>query len=482
MKKLSELLAVPLAHDCAIGGLAQDSREVKPGDLFLAFRGQHFDGERFIGPAIQAGAVAVLVEGEAGEIELRGGVPCIPYPDLTRRAGELAARFYDDPTRAMQVIGVTGTNGKTSISHFLAQSLPAPCGLLGTLGYGIYGQLRKGAFTTPFAPDLQQLFHALRQAGVSRAVMEVSSHGLDQGRVAGVHFETAIFTNLSRDHLDYHGSMEQYGAAKRKLFHWPGLKRAVINLDDAFGRELLTDLPPGLEVLRYSLDNPRAEIHCRRITPLADGYELAVITPWGETNLRSPLWGHFNLSNLLATLAMLVPHGSSLAQASQRLSALSAVPGRLEHYARPGSPRLVIDYAHTPDALEKVLSALREHCQGKLWCVFGCGGERDAGKRPLMGELAERLADRVIVTDDNPRGEDPAEIIAQILAGMSQPEHAWVLADRRQAITYAFCEAAAEDVILIAGKGAEETQHIGDRLLPFSDRRLAAELTTAESA
>jgi UDP-N-acetylmuramoyl-L-alanyl-D-glutamate--2,6-diaminopimelate ligase len=470
--RLSQLIPLPPGYDRAIAGVALDSREIRPGYVFLACQGGKAHGREHIAAAIAAGAAAILLE-DGGEPALRGGIPCIPIPHLRRRVSELAGTFYGHPARALKLAGVTGTNGKTSITHFMAQALPQPCGLIGTLGYGIYGDLQAGQHTTPDAARLQAALAEIRAGGAAHAVMEVSSHALDQGRVDGLEFHTAIFTNLSRDHLDYHGTMQAYGAAKRRLFHWHGLRYAVINLDDEFGRRL--DVPAGVERIGYSLHDASAEIYCPAWQPEAGGSRLQVRTAAGAGEITVPLIGEFYVSNVLAALGGLLSLGMDWDSARASLQALRPVPGRMERYHAAGKPMAVIDYAHTPDALERVLQSLRRYCQGRLWCVFGCGGERDPGKRPIMGNIAQEWADQAIVTDDNPRHEDSAAIIQAILTGMEHPMSATVLPNRREAIEFALNSARPDDVVLIAGKGAETYQQIGSHKFPFSDREIVAQ-------
>ncbi len=421
--------------------------------------------------ALAQGAAAVLLEQDQENIELQQGVPCIGVPQLQQKLGALAARFYADPSRALQLIGVTGTNGKTSITHFLAQSLPQPAGLLGTLGYGVYGHLRTASHTTPDALRLQALLAELRDQGVQQVAMEVSSHALDQGRVADLAFKVAVLTNLSRDHLDYHGTLQAYAAAKAKLFHWEGLQTAVLNLDDAFGVRLLGEQLTA-KTITYSLKNPQADLFVQQLEKLVQGgYVAHLHTPQGAGVLHTSLPGLFNLSNLLATLGVLLSLDMSLARALAQLAQVQPVAGRMESFRQPGCPTVVVDYAHTPDALEQVLSALRPHCAGRLYCVFGCGGERDTGKRPLMGAIAEQLADLVIITNDNPRHEDPQHIVRDIVRGLRQPQQVRVMTDRAAAIAYSIAQAKAQDWVLIAGKGHEDYQQVGEQRLPFSDQQ-----------
>lgn len=474
-----------VGQDMAVTGLATDSRQVRPGDLFLAVSGQQHHGLDHAATAMAAGAVAVVWEPQAERPELQEqaaalAVPVIALPGLRMRLGLIASRFYGAPSRDLFVAGVTGTDGKTSCSHFLAEAFGEPgCpgGLLGTLGYGPFGRLKPATHTTPDALVIQRELAELRDAGLRRVAMEVSSHGLHQGRVNGVNFDVAVFTNLSRDHLDYHGDLLAYGNAKRLLFQAPGLQAAVINGGDPFGRELLGDLSTGLRAIAYGLAE---ELVGLRGVEQVSGHELRldgaglamrVCSPWGEGELRAGLLGAFNAGNLLAVLAVLGIAGMPLDETLARLSRVHTVPGRMERFGGgPTQPLVVVDYAHTPRALEQVLQALRAHCDGTLWCVFGAGGDRDRGKRPLMGAVAERLADRVLLTNDNPRSEAPEIILREIQAGMGVPERAQRIPDRAEAIHLAIAEAGPGDLVLVAGKGHEEYQQFGSERRPFSDR------------
>jgi UDP-N-acetylmuramoyl-L-alanyl-D-glutamate--2,6-diaminopimelate ligase len=482
MQRLNELLqglvAAPVVA-VAISGVSLDSRRVRSGDLFIALPGSRAQGHTFIDAAIAAGAAAVVFDGRA---QLSGNfvVPVIAVDDLPHKVGVIAERFYGHPSRELLMIGVTGTNGKTSCSHFIAQALNGaakPSAVIGTLGNGLVGRLDAATHTTPDAVTLHAMLRGFVEQEVGQVAMEVSSHGLDQGRVSGVSFDVAVFTNLTRDHLDYHGDMKSYGRAKARLFAMPGLRHAVINGDDEFGQELLTQLPASVKSVVYTLgqtlDQPRFEqatVRGQLLKISRDGLELAVTTPWGNGRFTSPLLGRFNASNLLAVLATLLVVEVPFATALQRLETLQTVPGRVERFGVAGQPLVVVDYAHTPDALEQVLLTLREHCDGQLWCLFGCGGDRDKGKRPLMGAIAERLADHVVVTDDNPRHEDGQQIINEILAGMSSPQKVVVMRARDAAIAHAIKQAGSNDVVLIAGKGHEDYQQVGDKRFPFSDR------------
>lgn len=490
---LEGIVEVPACEDVMISGLQIDSRAVRRGDLFLACKGGRQHGITFLSEALRHGAAAVAFDpdGAAGVHPL--GVPAIPVPQLGEKVGLIADRYYDHPSGSLHVMGITGTNGKTSCSHYLAQALHqrrAACGLIGTLGSGLYGELQPGHHTTPDALAVQATLSRFCATGARAVVMEVSSHALDQGRVNGVAFDLAVFTNLTRDHLDYHGDMTRYENAKRRLFHWPDLGCAIVNADDSAGRRLLQALPPSVRAIAYSLNaeasrsltntqagRPIGHLWSDEVLLTLDGLCLRVDGDWGSAELSAPLIGRFNASNLLAALGALLAEGWSMEDAVQRLANTHAVEGRMERFRLEGRPLLVVDYAHTPDALEQALLAVREHTQGRLWCVFGCGGERDRGKRPEMGAIAEHLADQVVITDDNPRGEAGDHIVADILSGLKTPDQASVERDRQRAIHAAFAAADAQDVILIAGKGHENYQEIAGKRVPYSDRALAAQLT-----
>jgi UDP-N-acetylmuramoyl-L-alanyl-D-glutamate--2,6-diaminopimelate ligase len=475
-----------LRQDINVSGLALDSRKVQAGDLFLAVAGIRTHGLQHARQALALGAVAVAwepVEGNSALAETAALLPTtvVAVPGLGQLTGLIADRFYGHPSRGMFMIGVTGTDGKTSCSHFIAQAMNSPdrrCGVIGTLGHGLYGELEMSGNTTPDALTVQQGLHTMQRQGARCVVAEVSSHAMDQGRVRGVHFDIAVLTNLSRDHLDYHGNVEAYAEAKRKLFHADGLRYAVINADDAFGAALLDAIPPGVAPVAYRLDNepfrtryPAQWVIGSKLRTDVSGMQLDVATPWGSGSLQCGLLGRFNASNLLAALASLCVAGLPFAEALKRLAATRTVPGRMERFdTGTGHPLVVVDYAHTAGALEAVLVSLRAHCKGRLWCVFGAGGDRDSGKRPQMGAMAERHADRVVLTDDNPRREDPQKIIDDICSGIRQPARLHIEHDRGQAIGWAMREAAADDIVLVAGKGHETVQLVGDRALPFSDR------------
>ncbi len=471
--ELLQGISSPAAEEGAlrVAGLCLDSRRVVPGDAFLACPGASRDGASFIADAAARGAVLVLADSRCGPSP-SVGVPVIRVPELAERLAELAARFYGRPGDKLRLIGITGTNGKTSCSHFLARTLThlgCPTAALGTNGYGFIGRLRSASHTTPDVIGLQRVLAEFVDEGADAVAMEVSSHALDQKRVAGLGFEYALFTNLTRDHLDYHGDMAAYGRAKQRLFDAYPVRHAVINVDDAFGRELARQVRPAGQVITYALQPRDADVQVTACRYGQTGIEASVRTPWGEVALRSPLLGDFNLSNLLAALAVLGQEGYPPEALSTALAAIPAVEGRMERFGGEGMPLVVIDYAHTPDALEKALAGLRQHAQGRLWCLFGCGGDRDRGKRPLMGAVAEAGADAVVVTSDNPRSESPQAIIEQICQGMAKREQLWIEPDRARAIRDLISRASPEDIVLVAGKGHEEYQEIQGTRYPFRD-------------
>lgn len=464
--------------DCQLTGLSSDSRTIRPGDLFVA------TSDSYVDDAIRRGAVAVLKDGGVG-VESRQGIPVISMTLSPDNIARTAARFHDWPTQHMRIIGVTGTSGKTSCTQFLASAfrqLSEPCGVVGTLGFGTDETLQPFGLTTPDAVTLQSMFAQFLKQGVKRATMEVSSHALHQQRVAGIPFSVGVFTNLSRDHLDYHGDMATYGAEKKKLFLQSAL--AVINANDEFGRSLLpmprtfiacgTDRIAGPFLESLPADRRLIARHIRSV----DGqFSADVATPWGSGTLSVPLPGFFNFENALLVLATLCAEGVAFDKAIACIESLKPVPGRMQIFGGQGRPWVIVDYAHKPDALRKVLASLREQYQGgRLYCVFGCGGDRDQGKRPVMGEIATRFADRVILTDDNPRYEDPAIIIEDIRRGIPEGVSVTVIHDRYEAIKKAIYSALPGECILVAGKGAETTQTTGDRVVPFSDAAVVSSL------
>ena len=459
------------AQGAMIERLVSDSRRAEPGTAFFAYPGEKSDGRRFIADAVQRGASAVVWEEQDFQWRAEWRVPNVPVGQLKQRASELAGAFYGEPSRELWMCGVTGTNGKTSCSQWIAAALTSAgwkSGVIGTLGNGFPGTLDDAGNTTPDALELQARLARFRQEGARAVAMEVSSHGLVQGRVNGVHFACALFTNLSQDHLDYHGSMAAYAEAKARLFETPGLKTAVLNLDDAEGAKLAHRLRGRVRTVGYSLQPIAAGVvdEALSLDPA-----LQISSPWGAARLVSRPVGRFNLSNVLGVIGCLIAHGVAFHEALALVAELPPVPGRMERISE--HPLVVVDYAHTPDALEKVLGTLLPLARergGKLVVVFGAGGDRDPTKRPLMGAAAS-FADRVIITSDNPRSEDPERIIDAIAAGIRGASRREP--DRRRAIEAAVRGAAAEDVVLIAGKGHESYQEIAGRRLPFSDPAVA---------
>ena len=478
MMALAELLPdVDVPRDIVVRGLTLDSRAVQPGDAFVAIAGFGAHGLNFAAQAKENGASAVLFEPPVPD-GLEAPRDAIPVPGLRARMGAMADRFHATPSQDMKMVGVTGTNGKTSTVQLLAQAWHlrgVRCATVGTLGAGMYGEVVPTGFTTPLVLQMHALLAQFRDAGAKAVAMEVSSHALDQGRVDAVHFDVGVFTNLTRDHLDYHGDMERYGAAKSLLFFRTGLKAGVVNLDDAYGRELFARLPHGLQ--RVGVSSRGEDAATVRADGLRlDGTGIAFDLVIGEERqpVQSRLLGRFNVDNLLAVAGALHALGDTPSDIARTLSRLLPIHGRMNRLGGDGkAPLVVIDYAHTPDALEQALSSLRDHVQGRLVCVFGCGGDRDVGKRPQMAEIAERLADVVIVTDDNPRTEDGGRIVADILAGFARPEAATVQRDRGLAIAHAIALAGADDIVLVAGKGHEPYQDIQGVKHPFDDTAVA---------
>ena len=481
----------------SVMGLSLDSRTVKSGDVFIAIPGLEQDGRDYIAQALESGAVAVLAEAEGfSSTDSR----VVQIANLNQQLSDVAGRFYADPSDQLMLAGITGTNGKTTCSQLLAQlfslvkgseylSRSASVGVMGTLGCGVVttgkAELQSTGMTTPDAITTQSVLADYVAQGVDRVVMEVSSHSLAQFRVQALAFHTAVFTNLSRDHLDYHGDLVSYASAKMQLFAMPGLVNAVINVDDPVGAEIATKLSPAVKLCSYSLSNTNAAVYADHIvlsrsilssTGLAKvGMSAHVHTPWGDGELNSQLVGRFNLQNLLAVIAVACLQGLPLDEVLKVIPQLQSVPGRMElisftDNAEGDAPQVVVDYAHTPDALKNALETLREHCEGKLWCVFGCGGGRDQGKRSLMGKVASELADAVVITSDNPRNEDPGAIIEDICGGLVKPCKAEIVTDREKAIRFAVMSAGHKDVVLVAGKGHEAYQLIGAQSLPFSDQ------------
>ncbi len=471
--------------------LATDSRQVKAGDTFVAYPGESRDGRDYIQHALTSGAASVLWEKRDFAWNPAWRVPNLGVANLRQRAGAIASHVYGLPSATLWVIGVTGTNGKTSCSQWIARSLTQAgrkCAVIGTLGSGFPGALEATVNTTPDAVWMHAALNRFLQDSARAVSMEVSSHGLAQHRLSGIEFDVALLTNVSREHLDYHGTMRSYRAAKARLFNWRSLKCAVLNFDDEFGAELGSRLKrPDLSLLGYGFDrawSPRMSarrvprVQGRNLRTGADGVSFDVSTPWGSASLKSNLIGRFNAANLLGSLATLLASEVGLEASVSALQRVKAVPGRTERYGGGSRPLVIVDYAHTPDALENVLLALREMIspravcltphQRRLICVFGCGGERDRGKRPLMGAIAARLANHVIVTSDNPRSEDPLAIITDIMTGV-RSTRVTTEPDRARAIRLAVRTARRGDVVLVAGKGHEQHQEIGGVKHAFSD-------------
>ena len=461
--------------DRLVRGLAVDSRRVEPGFVFFARPGRRTHGASYLDDALAAGAAAVVApRGAAARAHPR----LLEVDDVRDALGQAASRFHGAPSKALDLVGITGTNGKTTVAHCVAGAFRTiepdapPCATIGTLGCGLPGALRAASLTTPDVLEVHRILAEMRRSGVRRVTMEVSSHGIEQGRVAGVRFRVACLTNVSRDHLDYHPSAAAYAAVKRRLFRWPELQTAVVNADDRVGRAILASDAGPARRLSYSLEAPDAEVRGRLDHERPDRIRLEVVHDGRRAVLTSPLVGRFNAYNLLAGAAVLIALEVPLPLAVAGLAAAEPPPGRMQRIGpeRPdgSAPAVFVDYAHTPDALDAVLQSLRAFARGEVRIVFGCGGERDAGKRSLMGAAAARGADRLFVTSDNPRGEDPLAIIGEVLAGTSG---AWIEVepDRRRAIHAAVVGAARGDVVLVAGKGHEGWQEAAGERRPFDD-------------
>jgi UDP-N-acetylmuramoyl-L-alanyl-D-glutamate--2,6-diaminopimelate ligase len=469
-----------------LDGITADSRRVARRVAFAAYPGSARDGRAFIDDAIARGAAAVVWDTRDFRWQARWDVAQAGIADLKSSLGPLASAVYGHPSHALWMIGITGTNGKTSCAHFLARALSA-CGrraaVVGTLGNGFVGALSPSSNTTPDACLLQQWLADWHREGARAVAMEVSSHGLDQGRVNGVAFDVALFTNLTHDHLDYHGTMDAYGEAKARLFAWPGLQCAVINAADAFGATLIERVRArGVRVMTYGAGD--TDIAATRVDTTGAQTTIAIRTPQGRATLSTPLAGAFNVQNLLGVLGVLLASDIALPDAVAALATLDAPPGRMERLGGGADPLVVVDYAHTPDALAQVLTAMRPAVRAgaRLVCVFGCGGDRDRGKRAPMGTVAGRLADRVIVTNDNPRGEDPRAIARAIEAGLAPVGRDWTVElDRARAIEAALFDAREGDVVVIAGKGHEDYQETNGERVPFSDVRVVAALLARRS-
>ena len=478
--------------DVEITDLSIDSKQARPGSAFIALQGLRSHGATFASQAVKSGAAVVLWEPtqQTATPELPAQAVGVAIPGLSSLLGTVADRFFGAPSRTVNVTAVTGTNGKTTTAYVLAAALShlgKDAAYSGTLGHGRVTAVKPGTHTTPDCITVHRQIAELRAEGVSHLGIEVSSHALDQQRMAGVRIDTAVFTNLTHDHLDYHGTLEAYGAAKARLFGWPELRHAVINVDDAFGRELAASRMSASRATLYGRSR-HAEFEqaqyavAQRVIAGPTGLQIDIESSWGSATLQSRFIGDFNVDNLLAVLAVLLGAGFPMERVIAALGQCVPPPGRMETFTAAGRPLVIVDYAHTPDALEKALAAARRHCAGNLYCVFGCGGDRDGAKRPVMGAIAERLADVAIITDDNPRTEDGGAIVAAIQQGMAHPERAMVERNRATAIERAISMAEAADAILIAGKGHEDYQIVGLEKRHFSDRDVAQAALTHSRA
>lgn len=482
---LSQLLGgyESIVGSTVVSGLQLDSRKVKTGDLFLAMPGDSHDGRQFIEQAVANGACAVAAEAPVAGFVDALPVPLVEIPELRMEAGLMAARFFDHPSRALHMVGVTGTNGKTTTSRLVAQlarALGRSCGVIGTLGATLDDSVAEAGNTTPDPISLQLQLAQWRNQGVHAVSMEVSSHALVQGRVNGVEFETAVYTNLSHDHLDYHGSMDAYGQAKLQLFTSEGLRHAVINLDDGYAARVRGAVAAGVKILSYSITGAPADVQVDHAQFSAEGVRARLHTPWGSGEFSSPLPGDFNLANLAAAVAALALAGEDLQALLAAVSQLHPVAGRMQSIPNAFGAQLIVDYAHTPDALDQVLRALKPHVGGALITVFGCGGDRDRQKRQVMGRVACQWSDRVVVTSDNPRGEDPLAIMAEIATGCSGDYQ--LVASRAEAISVAVQAAGPGDCVVIAGKGHENYQIIDAQRLYFSDEEQVLAALAGRSA
>ncbi|MFK7955801.1 MAG: UDP-N-acetylmuramoyl-L-alanyl-D-glutamate--2,6-diaminopimelate ligase [Lysobacterales bacterium] len=479
--QLSDL--VDGAPKIAVSGMTLDSRQVKSGDVFVALCGANKHGLAFTAEAIARGCVAVLWETAEGVDCPDLAVPAMGVAQLGRKLSALAGHFYDRPSAALTVVGVTGTNGKSSCVEFVAQALAASghrAGTIGTLGSGVLNHRRTPlGLTTPDAITVQRELARLRDAGCTHVAMEVSSHALDQGRVAAVDFAVAVVTNISRDHLDYHGSMQHYIAAKARLLTDFRPAAVILNADDETFVNLRQCVMESSRQISFGLSH--GDLQANSVNFQAQGCQFQLQLGLDKATVRSELIGAFNVSNLLAVAGVMLALdcANNLSVVANLLAGLKPPAGRMQRVSQKGQPLVVVDYAHTPDALEKALTAMREHCAGELYCIFGCGGNRDRGKRPMMAAVAATYADQVIVTSDNPRDEPPEQIISDILAGNESATNVVAIADRRAAIADAVSRAGVSDAVLVAGKGHEQWQEIGNQKLPFDDVLVVTELFRA---
>ena len=482
MHRLTHFLGIDIEGDVNLIHMTLDSRTAKAGCLFIAIKGHQTDGRQYIPQALQNGASAVIFEADSAQqhlqIHYEQNVPVIAFYQLSENLSRLADVFYQSPSKRLTLVGVTGTNGKTTTTQLLAQwtqLLGHTSAVMGTIGNGLFGQVKEAANTTGSAVEIQASLTDFVAQGADFTAIEVSSHGLVQHRVEALHFSAAVFTNLSRDHLDYHHSMENYAAAKKRLFTELDSRYQIIDADDPIGAAWLRELPNAVAVGTNPDFSPQ-QTQWLKAVDVRFHHKGAVIkfaSSWGDGELHSALIGAFNVSNLLLVTATLLTLGYSLSELVNSVNKLTGVCGRMEMLTATHKPTVIVDYAHTPDALEKALQAARLHCHGKLWCIFGCGGDRDRGKRPLMAGIAEKLSDYVIATDDNPRTEDHTQIMADILKGFINPQAVQVIHQREEAIATAIKSAVENDVILIAGKGHEDYQIIGKTKHHFSDQEVA---------
>lgn len=484
---LHDLAVVDYLPEVEVTGMTLDSRKVLPGYVFVALEGQYDHGLAYAEVAVEKGCVAVFCDADFDQYcqqilsRLMTRVMCVPVKNLQRKLGIIASRMYDYARDDIFITGITGTDGKTSVSHFIAQCMNSekrPSAVVGTLGNGLLSQLSESSHTTPDVISLHEMLSDYYKAGAASIAMEVSSHGLDQNRVSGLVFDVAVLTNLSRDHLDYHGTVDAYKKAKLKLFADEQSKSLVLNIDDVFGDEIYGKYKDKKKIWLYGLDQDKARLsrnyaYADELSLEKTGISFTLYSSQGVARVSTRLIGEFNVYNALACFCVLIESGMNFNHAVKKLEKLETVKGRMEIHAIEGKPAFVIDYAHTPEALSQALMNIRKHTRGKLICVFGCGGDRDSGKRPLMAQVAEELSDLVIITSDNPRNESPENIIEDIKKGVVNHINVIIEQDREEAIKQALNMASEDDIVLIAGKGHEEYQLIAEQKIPFSDRRVA---------
>lgn len=480
-----------------VNGISLDSRLINNGDVFIALVGAKIDGRQFIAKAIELGAAAIFVEADKQwqGINWIGAVPVIAVEKLAHQVSEIAGRFYSHPSQLCRLIGVTGTNGKTTctlliaqLAALLAKQERVTAGVVGTLGFGMLdanslaplaqqvSAVQSTGLTTPDPVSLQKILADLVAQKAKTIAIEVSSHSLVLGRVAALHFDTAIFTNLTQDHLDFHGDLASYGKAKAQLLNQANLKHAIVNADDVWAKSLLQKMPQSVTALSFSIGDNTADVYLTDLQLTAAGSTAQLHSPWGNAELESPFIGKFNLSNLLAVITTMCVAGAKFNTVVNLIPQLQAAPGRMQSVKLDDDHQdiqVIVDYAHTPDALDNSLRAIREHTQSRVWTVFGCGGDRDKTKRPLMGRIAEKYSDYVIITNDNPRSEDPSAIAADIIRGLHNANGCLTIADRAQAIDFAVQQAKSGDLVLLAGKGHEEYQIFAEQTVSFSDTKQA---------